>query len=233
MWHEFQTLAARGYVVFWSNPRGSAGYGESIMSAIEANWGPVTLQDVLTGVDTVLEREYVDEDAQFVTGGSFGGFMTAWAVTQTDRFEAAVSQRGVYDLHTFYGTSDAYKLAEDDFDVLPWEAPERYREHSPISHAHEVETPTLVVHSEDDYRTPIPMAEQFYRILCKQGVDSRLVSYPREGHELSRSGEPAHIVDRIERIARWFDGYSDHHDAPPALERLRDDGLSAGEEGET
>jgi len=232
MWHEFQTLAARGYVVFWSNPRGSTGYGEDHMNAIEASWGPVTLQDVLAGVDTVLEREYVDEDAQFVTGGSFGGFMTAWAVTHSDRFEAAVSQRGVYDLETFYGTSDAYKLVEDDFDALPWEAPERYREHSPVSHAHEVETPTLVVHSEDDYRTPISMAEQFYRVLCKQGVDSRFVRYPREGHELSRSGEPGHVVDRIERIARWFDGYSDHHDAPPALERPRDEGLSAGDEDE-
>jgi dipeptidyl aminopeptidase/acylaminoacyl peptidase len=232
MWHEFQTLAARGYVVFWSNPRGSTGYGEEHMSAIEADWGPVTLRDVLAGVDTVLEHDYIDADAQFVTGGSFGGFMTAWAVTHTDRFEAAVSQRGVYDLDTFYGTSDAYRLAEDDFDALPWENPERYREHSPVEYAHEVETPTLLVHSEDDYRTPIPMAEQFYRVLCKQGVDSRFVRYPREGHELSRSGEPAHVVDRIERIARWFDGYSPHHDADPALQRPRDDGLTAAEEAD-
>lgn len=227
MWHEFQALAARGYVVFWSNPRGSSGYGEDHMSAIEADWGPVTLRDVLAGVDTVLERDYVDAGAQFVTGGSFGGFMTGWAVTHTDRFEAAVSQRGVYDLDTFYGTSDAYKLAEDDFDATPWEDPERYREHSPVTYAHEVETPTLLVHGEDDYRTPIAMAEQFYRVLCKQGVDSRFVRYPREGHELSRSGEPAHVVDRLERITRWFDGYSPYHDAEPALDRPRNEGLTA------
>ena len=231
MWHEFQTLAARGYVVFWSNPRGSTGYGTEYMQAIERDWGDVTLTDVMAGVDLLTEREYVDEDDVHLTGGSFGGYMTSWAVGQSDFFRSAVSQRGVYDLTGFYGSTDgAYKLVEGDFDTTPWEEPEFLWEQSPTGHAHKVETPTLVIHSDDDYRTPVCTAELWYRTVRKQGTDTRFVRYPREGHELSRSGEPAHVVDRIERIARWFDGYSDHQEAERALDRERNDGLSAGEE---
>ncbi|WP_277554490.1 S9 family peptidase [Halobaculum limi] len=233
MWHEFQTLAARGYVVFWSNPRGSTGFGEEFMQAIERNWGDVTLTDVMAGVEEVASREYVDETNAFLTGGSFGGYMTSWAVGQTDYFRGAVSQRGVYDFTGFYGSTDgAYKLVEGDYDTTPWEEPEFLWEHSPVAHAENVETPTLVLHSDRDYRTPDNTAELYHRILRKHGVDTRLVRYPREGHELSRSGEPAHIVDRIERIVRWFDGYSEHHDAERALDRPDDDGLSAGEDDE-
>ncbi len=233
MWHEFQTLAARGYVVFWSNPRGSTGYGEEYMQAIERDWGDVTLTDVMAGVDLLTERDYVDADDVHLTGGSFGGFMTSWTVGQTDFFTSAVSQRGVYDLTGFYGSTDgAYALVEGDFDADPWEEPAFLWEQSPTGHAHNVETPTLVIHSEDDYRTPACTAELWYRMVRKQGTDTRFVLYPREGHELSRSGEPGHIVDRIERIARWFDGYSDHHDAPRALDRDDDDGLTAGEDDE-
>ncbi len=231
MWHEFQTLAARGYVVFWCNPRGSTGFGEEFMQAIERDWGSVTLTDVMAGVETVAAREYVDESNVFLTGGSFGGYMTSWTVGQTDYFEGAVSQRGVYDLTGFYGSTDgAYKLVEGDYDTTPWEEPEFLWEQSPVGHANEVDTPTLVIHSERDYRTPTNTAELFHRILRKHGVDTRLVRYPREGHELSRSGEPAHVVDRIERIARWFDGYSEHHEAPRALDRDENEGLSAGDE---
>jgi len=230
MWHEFQTLAARGYVVFWSNPRGSTGYGESFMTAIEREWGAVTTADVLAGVETVCERSFVDDEQVFLTGGSFGGYMTAWLVTHTDRFAAAVSQRGVYDLAGFYGSTDwAYELVEREFGVTPWAEPEFLAAHSPTSHVDACDTPTLLLHSETDYRTPICTAELLYRGLRKNGVDTRLVRYPGEGHELSRSGQPGHIVDRIERIARWFDGYSTHHDAPIALDRGREDGLSGGD----
>ncbi|GAB3423777.1 S9 family peptidase [Haloparvum alkalitolerans] len=230
MWHEFQTLAARGYVVFWSNPRGSTGYGADFMQAIERDWGEVTLTDVMAGVEQVADRDYVDDSNAFLTGGSFGGFMTGWAVGHTDYFRAAVAQRGVYDLTGFYGSTDgAYKLLEGDFDTTPSEEPGWLWEQSPTGHAHEVDTPTLLIHSEDDTRTPICTAELYHRILRKNGVETRMVRYPREGHELSRSGEPGHIVDRIERIARWFDGYSDHHDAPRALDRDDNDGLTAGE----
>ena len=226
MWHEFQTLAARGYVVFWSNPRGSTGYGEAFMAANERDWGKVTSEDVLAGVDRVAERDYVDESQQFVTGGSFGGFMTGWLVGHTDRFEAAVAQRGVYELNSFYGSTDAFHLVEWDFDATPWADPEFLREHSPAAHVDGVETPTLVIHADDDYRAPVNNGELFYLFLRKQGVDTRLVRYPREGHELSRSGDPGHVVDRLERIVRWFDGYAERHDRPRALDR-GDEGLSA------
>ena len=233
VWHEFQTLAARGYVVFWSNPRGSSGYGEEHMAAIERDWGNVTMSDVMAGVEEVADREYVDESQAFLTGGSFGGYMTSWMVGQTDFFEAAVAQRGVYDLTGFYGSTDgAYTLVEGDFDTTPWEEPAFLWEHSPTGHAHKVSTPTLVLHSDDDYRTPVCTAELFYRILRKHGVDTRMVRYPGEGHELSRSGQPGHVVDRIERIVRWFDGYSEYHDVPPALERDDDAGLTAAEDEE-
>ena len=233
MFHEFQTLAARGYVVFWSNPRGSAGYGEEFMSAIERNWGEMTMNDVLAGVDEVTAREYVDEDQLFLTGGSFGGYMTAWMVGQTDAFSAAVSQRGVYDLTGFYGSTDwAYKLVEDEFGTTPFEDPQFLHEHSPTGHAHNVDTPTLIIHSDDDYRTPACTAELFHRILRKHGVETRFVRYPNEGHELSRSGQPGHIVDRIERIARWFDGYAESHDVERALDRDPGAGLTASTDDE-
>ncbi|MFP9061399.1 prolyl oligopeptidase family serine peptidase [Natrialbaceae archaeon A-chndr2] len=230
MWHEFQSLAAAGYVVFWSNPRGSIGYGEDHAAAIERDWGAVTLTDILAGVDLVCAREYVDTDEQYVTGGSFGGFMTAWTVGQTDRFRAAVSQRGVYDFTSFYGSTDAFKLVEGDYGVTPWEDPEYLWEQSPVAHVPDVETPTLVLHSDEDYRTPANTAELFYLGLKKHGVDTRMVRYPREGHELSRSGEPGHVVDRLERMQRWFDGYSEYSEAPPALERGPNEGLSSAED---
>jgi len=231
MWHEFQTLAARGYAVFWCNPRGSTGYGADFAAAIADEWGPATTRDVLAGVETVSERPAIDADQQFLTGGSFGGYMTSWLVGHDDRFAAAVTQRGVHDLSGFYGSTDAaYRLVEDEFGTTPWEDPETLAELSPVTHVDDVTTPTLVLHSDEDYRTPANTAELFHRGLRKHGVDTRLVRYPREGHELSRSGEPGHVVDRIERIARWFDGYSEYHDAPRALDRPDDAGLSAENE---
>ncbi|MFW5937303.1 MAG: S9 family peptidase [Halanaeroarchaeum sp.] len=233
MWHEFQTLAARGYVVFWSNPRGSSGYGEEFMAAIERDWGEVTMTDVMAGVERVAEREYVDEDNAFLTGGSFGGYMTGWMVGQTDYFRAAVAQRGVFDFTGFYGSTDgAYKLVEGDYDTTPGEEPAFLWEHSPTGHADAVDTPTLIVHSDDDYRTPAATAELYFRLLRKHDVDTRMVRYPDEGHELSRSGQPGHIVDRIERIARWFDGYSEYEDVPRALDRPADADLTAGDEAD-
>jgi dipeptidyl aminopeptidase/acylaminoacyl peptidase len=154
--------------------------------------------------------------------------MVAWLIAHTDRFDGAVAQRGLYELADFYGTSDAFKLVEWDFDATPWSAHEFLWTASPAAHVEAVATPTLVMHAEEDYRVPVSNGELFYRFLRKQDVATRLVRYPRDGHELSRSGEPAHVVDCLERIARWFDGYSAHPDAPPALER-GSEGLSSGE----
>jgi len=225
MWHEFQTLAARGYVVFWCNPRGSTGYGEDFAAAIERDWGQVTMADITAGVDLIGDREYVDADDVHLTGGSFGGFMTGWIVGQTDRFTSAVAQRGVYDHLGFYGSTDwAFKLLEGDYDTTPTEEPLFLWDQSPAGQVEAVSTPTLVLHADQDFRVPVNNAELFHRLLHKQGVDTRMVRYPRDGHELSRSGEPVHVVDRLERIVRWFDGYSDHHEVTVAIER-GDEGL--------
>lgn len=226
MWHEFQSLAGAGYAVLWTNPRGSTGYGAEFLRAIADDWGDVTAADLLTAIDEVTERDEIDGDQLFVTGGSFGGYQTAWLIGQTDRFAAAVAQRGLYDLPTFYGTSDSYRLVESEFDVVPWEDHALVYDRSPLSLVEEVATPTLLLHSENDYRTPIATAEMYFRALRKLEVPVRLVRYPREGHELSRSGEPAHRIDRLERITRWFDGYGEHTDVPPALERSPNADLS-------
>jgi dipeptidyl aminopeptidase/acylaminoacyl peptidase len=217
MWHEFQTLAAAGFCVFACNPRGSTGYGEAFQAAIERDWGAVTGADVLAGVDAVRDRERVDGET-FVAGGSFGGYMTAWLLAHTDAFDAGVPQRGVYDLASFYGSTDAaYKLVEWDWGTTPWDDLELLAEHSPAMHADDITAPTLVVHAENDYRVPIGGAELLYRGLRKHGTPTRLVQYPREGHELSRSGEPGHVVDRIRRIRDWFEGYATAFDATEPL----------------
>lgn len=226
MWHEFQSIAASGYMVFWCNPRGSTGYGEEFAMGIEGNWGEVTMNDIMAGVDFVTKLEEVDHENSFVTGGSFGGFAAAWMIGQTDRFDAAVTQRGIYDLSSFYGSTDAFKVVEYEFDTLPWDSPEILGSHAPVNYVDDVDTPVLIIHAENDFRTPVNCAEMYYLFLQKNGIDTRLIRYPHEDHELSRSGEPAHIVDRLERIIRWFDGYSDHHDVPPALQRQHDAGLS-------
>ncbi len=229
MWHEFQSLAGAGYAVLWTNPRGSVGYGADFASAIKDDWGDVTHGDLMAALDTITQRDDIDEDQLFVTGGSFGGYQTSWTIGRTDRFTAAVSQRGVYDIPAFFGTSDAYLLIESEFDATPWDDQAYLYDRSPTSLVEEVDTPTLLIHSDDDYRTPIATAEMYFRALRKLDVPTRLVRYPREGHELSRSGEPAHRVDRIERIIRWFDGYAAHTDTLPALKRPPHAGLSRQE----
>lgn len=224
MWHEFQMLAARGYAVFWCNPRGSSGYGEEFMSALARDYqgGGPYYRDLMAGVDEVSAFDRVDETNRFITGGSYGGYMTAWVIAQTDQFKAAVPQRGVYDEFAQYGAKDTYNSLQNQWGV-PWENRDQYWEVSPVSEIQNADTPTLIMHSEEDYRVLIHNAELLYRFLRKLGVETRFVRYPREGHGLSRSGEPAHVVDRIERIVRWFDGYSDHHDVPPAIERGAED----------
>jgi len=213
MWHEWQLLAHQGYVVFWANPRGSTGYGGDFMREVRRDYGGPFYRDTIAGVEYLLEAyDWLDENNMFLTGGSYGGYMSAWTVSQTDIFEAAVAQRGVYDLRTMYGTTSFPHLTDWYYGVKPWEEPEIFLDHSPVSHAHKVDTPLLIIQSEHDYNCPTSDAEMLYRYLHKNGVDTELVVYPREGHEVSRSGEPAHVVDRLERIVGWFNGYSEYHD---------------------
>ena len=207
MFHEWQLHAASGYVVFYCNPRGSDGYGEAFMKALHAAWGEVAYKDVMAGVDTLLEKGFVDESRMAVTGGSYGGYMTAWIIGQTDRFVSAVSQRGVYNLISFYGTSDIPSLISGEFDVEPWEDHEFLWKHSPVAYAQNIKTPLLLIHSENDFRVPIEQAEQLFAFVRRSGGTVKMLRFPRDGHELSRSGEPHHRVSRLTHMVDWFDTY--------------------------
>ncbi len=207
MFHEWQFHAAKGYVAFFCNPRGGDGYGEAFLRALHKAWGDVAFEDIMAGVDTLLQKGFVDEKRMAVTGGSYGGYMTAWVVGHTDRFAAAVSQRGVYNLISFYGTSDVPTLISSEFDAHPWEDHELLWKHSPLAYAHQIKTPLLIIHSENDFRVPIEQGEQLFAFVRRSGGTVEMVRYPRDGHELSRSGEPEHRVSRLTRMVEWFDRY--------------------------
>lgn len=206
-WHEFQCLAGAGYAVWFCNPRGSDGYGLAFRDAIHRQWGEEDAGDILAGVDELVRRGIADPARLAVTGGSYGGFMTVWIIGHDRRFKAAVTQRGVYNLISFYGMTDIPLFIEGEFDTTPWEDANTLWQHSPLAYVEQIETPLLILHSERDFRVPIGDGEQLYTALKRLRREVAFVRYPREGHELSRSGEPQHRVDRLERIIGWFDRY--------------------------
>jgi len=207
MWHEWQVLAARGNVVFFCNPRGSDGYGTAFASANHAAWGESDANDILSGIDAVVKRGYINAKRIGVTGGSYGGFMTAWLIGHDQRFAAAVSQRGVYDVAHLHGTTDITEWVESEFDGFPWRKPEHFWKHSPLAYVDDIRTPLLILHSDNDFRAPVSDAERLFTALRRLRRRVQFVRYPREGHELSRSGEPKHRIDRLTRIVGWFDKY--------------------------
>jgi dipeptidyl aminopeptidase/acylaminoacyl peptidase len=207
MWHEWQVQAAQGYVVLACNPRGSDGYGQAFRAAARDRWGEADLPDLMAGLEKVLAQGTIDPERLAVTGGSYGGFMTSWIIGHSQRFKAAVAQRGVYDLTTFYSTSDIPQLIEWEFSVTPWENPEHLWKTSPLAYVENIRTPLLLIHSENDFRVPIATAEGLFVALRRLKRKVEMVRYPRDGHELSRSGEPKHRVDRLERIMDWFDAH--------------------------
>ena len=208
MWHEWQASAARGYVVYFSNPRGGDGYGEPFQRAIHRAWGEADFPDLMAGVDAVIAKGFVDEKRMAVTGGSYGGFMTAWVVGHTNRFVAAFTQRGVYNLTSFYGTSDIPTLISDEFDVDPWDDPELLWKYSPLAYAHQIKTPIIIKAGENDFRVPIEQSEQLFALIRRSGGTVKFLRYARDGHELSRSGEPLHRVSRLTEMLAWFDKYT-------------------------
>ena len=191
--------------MIYTNPRGSTGYGHAFTYATKEGWGEIDSEDYLTGVDAALER-YPDIDPARVgvSGGSYGGYMTNWLTATTNRFAAAVTSRSITNWESWYGSSEAQGLTEFEFGGTPWEQRELYRRLSPISYVEQVTAPTLIIHRENDYRTPIGDGEQWYMALKKREIPTELVRYPRSSHGLSRSGEPWLLVDRLERIRSWF-----------------------------
>lgn len=208
MWHEFNTLVSEGYAIVFCNPRGSGGYGINFRGAVFRNWGELPAEDILKCLDTALEKyDYLDKEKVAVTGGSYGGYMTAWMVTHYNRFKAGVSQRGVYEFAAFAMTTDVPIWFEKQFDADLIDDFSITMKDEPLRYIKNMETPLLIIHSESDYRVPIATAEQFFWAGKRYGKTIELVRYPRDGHELSRSGEPRHIIDRINKINQWISKY--------------------------
>ena len=203
---EFQVQAGAGYGVIYLNPRGSQGYGEAFTRAVVGDGGGGDFADVMAGLDEALRRApWIDPRRVGVLGGSYGGFLTSWTVGHTDRFRAACSERAVNYHPSMFGTSDVGHLFNEvEFGGPPWEKPEVYAERSPLTHAKNIHTPLLIIHSEDDLRCPIEQAEQLFVALKKQRKEAVLVRFPDENHELSRSGKPRHRLERFRIILEWF-----------------------------
>ncbi|WP_373062044.1 prolyl oligopeptidase family serine peptidase [Gemmatimonas sp.] len=201
---EFQNLAAQGMFVLFTNPRGSSGYGADFTYSTRGRWGMEDYEDLMKSVDIVAARPDVDSTKMGATGGSYGGFMTTWMATKTDRFKAIQTDRTITDWTYWYGSSDAQGLTEFEFYGKPWDNQALYDTLSPIRYVQKVKTPMLLVQSEEDHRTPMGSAEIWYMSLKKQGVPVEMVRYPRSNHDLSRTGEPWLLVDRLGRIRQWF-----------------------------
>ncbi len=218
---EMQLLAGQGYWVLLVNPRGSTGYGHAFTFATRGRWGMEDYQDLMKAVDVAIARGGVDTTRLGVAGGSYGGFMTNWVVGHTHRFAAAETDRSIYDWYSWYGSSDAQGLTDYEFSGPPWDADSLYRVLSPMTYAKSIRTPLLIVHSEDDRRTPITDGEQLFVMLRKRGVPAEFVRYPRSYHGLSRTGPPWLLVDRLERIRTWFAHWFGSGETPPAAGTLR------------
>ncbi len=204
--HEFQWMAAKGYVVLYPNPRGSTSYGQEFGNIIQYHYPGDDYKDLMAGVDEVLKRGYIDEKKLGVTGGSGGGLLTNWTIGQTTRFAAAVSQRDIANWADFWYVADFTLFQPTWFQKPPFEDPEDYKARSPITYINNVKTPLMLILGEADYRTP-PGAggEEMFRALKYRRVPTVMVRFPNESHELSRSGQPWHRIERLQHIVGWFD----------------------------
>lgn len=208
MMHEFQLLAANGYVVLYTNPRGSTGYGDDFAGRLFRAWGINDFPDQMAAVDWAIAQGYVDPERLGVLGGSYGGFMTNWVITHTTRFKAAVTGRTVSNMYSTFGTDDIFfASAEQTIGALPWEDPDIYWQLSPISYVDRIETPLLIEHQEEDYRCPMEQAEQLFIALKRLGKTVEFLRFPGESHGMSRTGQPAHRIERLTHILRWFETY--------------------------
>ena len=203
---EIQAFAAAGYVVLYSNPRGSTGYGEEFGNLIHHDYPNHDYDDLMSGVDAVISKGYVDKENLFVTGGSGGGVLTAWIVGKTDRFRAAVVAKPVINWYSFVlyadGTPFFYKYW---FPNKPWEDPSSYLKRSPLSYVGNIKTPTMLLTGEEDYRTPIAESEQLYAALKLENVETAMVRIPGASHGIAN--RPSNLVAKIAAILAWFDKY--------------------------
>jgi len=201
-----QILTSAGYVVVMVDPRGSSGYGQKFSDGCVLNWGGGDYKDLMLGLEhAIANNDFIDEDKLGVTGGSYGGYMTNWIVTQTNRFKAAVSRACVSNLLSFYGTSMKFSLIEQEFFGLPYDNFNLLAQWSPITHVKNVKTPILFLHGEVDFTCPINQAEEIFRAVKRLGVDTKLVRYQGEGHGIRK--KPVSKIDFYQRHIDWFDKY--------------------------
>ena len=221
MWHEFQIFCSFGYGVVYSNPRGSAGYGYAFQRANFKDWGDGPMGDVMGVVDdAVAHNSVIDKDQLFVTGGSYAGYLTAWIIGHTDRFKAAAALRGVYDLSTFFGEGNAYRLVPEEFGGFPWEPETRkiLDEQSPVTYVAKINTPLLIIHGSSDNRTGIVQGQMLFRALKQMNKPVEYVRYPGAGHEITRSGQPQQRMDHMLRIIEFFERYTKNPVPAPQVE---------------
>ena len=206
--HEFQMYAAKGYAVFFTNPRGSTGYGRKFQRGIELQWGGNDYIDIMSGVKAAIAANpWVDTTRLGVTGGSYGGYMTNWIVGHTGMFKAAVTLRSISNFISDDGTRDGAYGHKGDFGGDIFEKQDLYWDRSPLKYVKNVTTPILVLHSDNDYRVPIEQGEQWFRALRHFGKTAEIVFFPRENHNLTRTGEPRHLVESLNWQLYWFDRY--------------------------
>ena len=204
--HEFQWMAAKGYVVLYPNPRGSTTYGQEFGNIIQYHYPGDDYKDLMAGVDELIKRGYIDETKLGVTGGSGGGLLTNWTIGQTTRFAAAVSQRDIASWSDWWYTADFTLFQPTWFKAPPFEDPEDYKARSPITYINNVKTPLMLILGEADWRTPTYAGgEEMFRALKYRKIPTVMVRFPNETHELSRSGQPWHRIERLQHIVGWFD----------------------------
>ncbi|GAB60466.1 alpha/beta hydrolase family protein [Rheinheimera nanhaiensis] len=203
---ELQLMAAQGYVVLYTNPRGSTSYGEEFANLIHHNYPSQDFNDLMDGVDAVLSRGFINDQELFITGGSGGGVLTTWSIAHTDRFAAAVAVNPVINWFSFVLNADMYSyFSQYWFPGLPWEMPEHYLKHSPIAHVGKVNTPTMLFTGESDHRTPISETEQYYQALQLRGVETAMVRVPGASHALHT--RPSNLMAKPAYIVYWFNKY--------------------------
>jgi dipeptidyl aminopeptidase/acylaminoacyl peptidase len=204
--HEVQWMAAKGYVVLYPNPRGSTTYGQDFGNVIQYHYPGDDYKDLMAGVDEVIRRGYIDDKKLGVTGGSGGGLLTNWVVGQTNRFAAAVAQRDIASWEDWWYSADFTLFQPTWFKAPPFDDDQEFKTRSPLTYVKNVKTPMMFILGEADYRTP-PGAggEEMFRALKFRKIPAVMVRFPNESHELSRSGQPWHRIERLQNIVGWFD----------------------------
>ncbi|HEY5825995.1 MAG TPA: S9 family peptidase [Cyclobacteriaceae bacterium] len=219
MWHEFQLENSWGYGLVYCNPRGSGGYGDKFKKGNYKDWGTGPMGDIMASLEDAMKNNgWIDKDNLFVEGGSYAGYMVAWIISHDNRFKAANAQRGVYDLTTFLGEGNAWRLVPSYFGGYPWDKETKavLDFNSPYTYVDKINTPLLIIHGDQDLRTGVIQSEMMYKSLKIQGKPVEYIRYPKEGHELTRSGNPGRMMDHMLRVIEFFERYAKHPEPPPA-----------------